>query len=596
MNKTETKKTFENFAWGNNGSGQLGIKETKTHSSPQPIIEIDKISKLRAEDNRTFIITKKKILVAMYLNESKALHEIGLPFERELLYKLSSGANHSHVITRDGRVYTIKKADELLNQNQNQSKEVKEKGLSYKSKYPRSSLHLVLQDYFVKKGLKVKQIVGGLNFSIFLCTDGSAHVQGMVWNSALQANTRNNELMKFGSNVTRLCCGSDTDHFFYLSEEQGSKIKFYGVGKNSDGQLGLDNTTDQNNPKEIKSWVGKAHKIKTAKSGYGFSVMLTVEGEIYSCGATATSGHSTSVKVFTQLKKGFFNDEKVIEISSGGFRTLALTEPQNVYGWGSGMSHTTPFKINFPNFQPTKKLRVHCGCFNCFVYSTYEDFVDVDFQKFWKIKEFNNHTIGEFPVNKQLIEWRFGKPLNEISQIFENQNFETSLIERILKWAYSFSTHDKAVFKFLFDAFGLNHEQTKDGSFQRQLSKLHSHEDSKDFLLLIKDEEDEEQDEDEEQETFEEIPVHKFILLARSGLFREMFNTVKEEKNSVTDYSGKSIDSLEIFVKYLYTNKIELTADHDPELIYEELKDAIEYYQLNPNSDLLQQLNSLKNN
>ncbi|KAJ3426005.1 hypothetical protein M0812_28452 [Anaeramoeba flamelloides] len=110
--------------------------------------------------------------------------------------------------------------------------------------------------------------------------------------------------------------------------------------------------------------------------------------------------------------------------------------------------------------------------------------------------------------------------------------------------------------------------------------------DSKDFKILVKIEyeQDEEEDNDEEEveeENYEEIPEHKFILLARSGLFREMFDYVNEKDNTnkVQDYTNKSIKSLKILIKYFYTNSIELTTDQDPKLIVEELSDAVEYYQ-----------------
>ncbi|KAJ6250059.1 hypothetical protein M0813_16431 [Anaeramoeba flamelloides] len=73
-----------------------------------------------------------------------------------------------------------------------------------------------------------------------------------------------------------------------------------------------------------------------------------------------------------------------------------------------------------------------------------------------------------------------------------------------------------------------------------------------------------------------------------------MFENITEESKSVKDYSGKSIESIEILIKYFYTEKIELTADHDPLLIIEELEDSIEYYQLNENSNILSQLNEIK--
>ncbi|KAJ6250314.1 hypothetical protein M0813_16171 [Anaeramoeba flamelloides] len=95
---------------------------------------------------------------------------------------------------------------------------------------------------------------------------------------------------------------------------------------------------------------------------------------------------------------------------------------------------------------------------------------------------------------------------------------------------------------------------------------------------------------------YEEIPVHKFILLARSGLFGAMFDYVNEKDNTnqVQDYTNKSIKSLKILIKYFYTNSIELTTEKDPKLIVEELSDAVEYYQLNDQCNFESELNKSK--
>ncbi|KAJ3443885.1 kelch-like protein [Anaeramoeba flamelloides] len=103
--------------------------------------------------------------------------------------------------------------------------------------------------------------------------------------------------------------------------------------------------------------------------------------------------------------------------------------------------------------------------------------------------------------------------------------------------------------------------------------------------------EDNDDDFDDDDDDFEAIPVHKHTLVARSGVFREMFqnlllNENVKNTNSVQDYSNKTIESLEIFVKYLYTSKIELTGGEGPQMIVEVLEDSIEYYQLNKNSNL----------
>ncbi|KAJ5072232.1 cyclin-dependent kinase inhibitor 2c [Anaeramoeba ignava] len=80
------------------------------------------------------------------------------------------------------------------------------------------------------------------------------------------------------------------------------------------------------------------------------------------------------------------------------------------------------------------------------------------------------------------------------------------------------------------------------------------------------------------------IKTHIFVLMARSDLFRGMFLAVTEDKsNQVRDYSGKSDEALKILVEFLYTDFIQ---DDISDVVYEDLQDAVEYYQLNQNSSL----------
>ncbi|KAJ3433721.1 regulator of chromosome condensation [Anaeramoeba flamelloides] len=97
-----------------------------------------------------------------------------------------------------------------------------------------------------------------------------------------------------------------------------------------------------------------------------------------------------------------------------------------------------------------------------------------------------------------------------------------------------------------------------------------------------------------------EIKVHKFILFTRSGLFRALFEfTENNIPTQIKDYSEKSFKSLQILIKFLYTGKIQLDNEgyENLHLILEELKDAIEYFQLNEKSSLINQFkNSIEKN
>ncbi|KAJ3449069.1 hypothetical protein M0812_05213 [Anaeramoeba flamelloides] len=89
-------------------------------------------------------------------------------------------------------------------------------------------------------------------------------------------------------------------------------------------------------------------------------------------------------------------------------------------------------------------------------------------------------------------------------------------------------------------------------------------------------------EDDEEEDEEEELYIHKFILAARSGLFLNMFQNIEENLHKVKDYSGKSLETIELLISFLYTDELPITADTDQEFIKEEFEDIVEYYQLNP--------------
>ncbi|KAJ6247529.1 ynein regulatory complex subunit 5 [Anaeramoeba flamelloides] len=101
-----------------------------------------------------------------------------------------------------------------------------------------------------------------------------------------------------------------------------------------------------------------------------------------------------------------------------------------------------------------------------------------------------------------------------------------------------------------------------------------------------------EKDKDKDQ-NFEKISVHKFILLVRTGVFRNLFRTLEKNCKQIKDYTQKSCRTLQIFIKYLYTNKIEFNPNDDLQILFTELQDVAEYYQLSNINLFKKQLNKL---
>ncbi|KAJ5075296.1 ankyrin repeat-containing protein [Anaeramoeba ignava] len=107
--------------------------------------------------------------------------------------------------------------------------------------------------------------------------------------------------------------------------------------------------------------------------------------------------------------------------------------------------------------------------------------------------------------------------------------------------------------------------------------KIYQDESTKDFTVTFED---------------RNLKVHKIILFARSELYRGMFLNVVDSSNKVSEYSGRSYESVEELFYFLYSDKLHPNL---PEFILEELSDAKDYYQLDDFSKLTLELEKQKN-
>ncbi|KAJ6242660.1 lissencephaly-1 [Anaeramoeba flamelloides] len=244
------------------------------------------------------------------------------------------------------------------------------------------------------------------------------------------------------------------------------------------------------------------------------------------------------------------------------------------------------------------------------------------FLKWLKNPNFSDFQIFDYPIHKFLIKLRCGKQPKEIKTILE-KNFTKEDTLKFLEWVYGKNCHSSSSLKEIQKiANKLEIQCFQQKTIQSDLIKAYFDESSKDFSILVKnpkfnndnvnnnnnnnnnnnknnnndDDVDDNNDNNKEEEEFVEIRVHKFILLAKCGLFRAFFEYTQKETNKVKDYSGKSIESIKKFIKYLYFDDLKLTSDDDPQLIVEELGDAANYYQLDKYSNLPNCLKQIKKN
>ncbi|KAJ6238650.1 ras-related protein rab-37 [Anaeramoeba flamelloides] len=252
-----------------------------------------------------------------------------------------------------------------------------------------------------------------------------------------------------------------------------------------------------------------------------------------------------------------------------------------------------------------------------------------DFQMIYNQGEFTDYEIKGIKVHKAVVEARIKKPIEDIKLVLNRYN--ENEIKLFFDWVYELNCFNlnKTLIHTICQKLGIFNFQKK--KFIEDLSKLYEANKTKDFCILAKntdnnfkevelkvklekggeeedgddndqddeddigDEDEDDEDEDSENgiggEEIPKIPVHKIILIARSGLFRNLFKSMKESLNQVSDYSNRSKDTLECLIEFLYTDKITFTSDMNSELIIKELEGAVDFYQLNEKSKLIKILN-----
>ncbi|KAJ3428817.1 btk-binding protein-related [Anaeramoeba flamelloides] len=587
--ENKKEETEINYGWGNNTAKCFGSNTTTYINKPTPITVNDLksgILLISGENGKTFFTTTEK---KIYLIKATS-QQVNLPDKNESVKNIVSGHYHSVILTESNKVYSF-------GSNSNY-----QLGHSYQSTRIDSPTYI---DFFEKKGLLIKKIQCGYSQTYFLCENSHLYACGYNHNNQLgtQLQSNKSEIVYVTKDVLDIFSGNFAYYFFFLKEEG-----LFAVGDNHSGQCGLYVSDAKITiPRIVK--LSPEFDITSLVCSYEHALLLGSGKngqQLLSTGKTPQNGLASNITKFTQID--FWKDYEISQISVGAYHSMVLTEDSTVFCFGQngykqlgndGGNDYNPYKIIIPEIGLQSNLEIYAGCYSSYLF--HSDRFGNNFEKefedlFTNESNFSDYSIKEVKVHKIFLECRIGKPIKEIEQILNEYSKEQ--IITFIKWVYSskIPTSEQQLINEICLKFGITNYKKK--SLQNDLLKLWKDEDSKDFSIMVPldDEEEEEYDDDEDEESYEEIPIHKFILIARSGLFRDMFNNITENglSNSVKDYSRKTIESLEKIFSFFYTNTIELTADDDPELIIEELEDSIEYFQMNPKCSFNNELYKIK--
>ncbi|CAL7941032.1 unnamed protein product [Xylocopa violacea] len=391
----------------------------------------------------------------------------------------------------------------------------------------------------------------------------------------------------------------------------------YAIGSNSSGCLGIGNNHSTLYPKKVEALSDK--NIKTFACGKGPHVLaLTHSGQVYSWGHNGYCelGNGPSPQTANPTIVGSNLTEKfVVDIACGSHHSLALTYDGEVYAWGqntsgqvgSGIStvQNSPRKVN--NILNGKKVvQISCGdsssiavTDNGEVYSWgYNGVGQLGVGNFVnqphpcrvkalagivieKVVSGYTHTLA-LSDEGVLYVWganSYGQlGLNTDSNVWTPKKLVAPEMERVLDVAASHYNHisvamgkDNQIF-----IWGQCLGQSIKVPMLTQLRRVHdafacfaSPSVTHQPLVFHNDEETNLTTSDLVIQVHgKPIHVHKAILKIRCHYFRSMFQDHwVENSQSIIEHDQFSYDTYNTFLKYLYTNEIDLPAENALELL-----------------------------
>ena len=170
------------------------------------------------------------------------------------------------------------------------------------------------------------------------------------------------------------------DHYGLVNDEG----ELYLWGSNNYGQLGNGQATSSTTQNKISSVDGK--KIKAVACGDCFTIVLTVDGSLYSCGYNKDGqlGDLTRTDHYTLQKVELPDGIVITDVCCDARTVLALDEDGDVFSWGGGLYgqlgngrcgtfsfkvsglvgdiyEVSPTEITFPGEEKIKKISMNCG-------------------------------------------------------------------------------------------------------------------------------------------------------------------------------------------------------------------------------------------
>jgi len=332
------------YAWGHNWSGQLGNNTTTDRRTPVKVSDgaigaDETIIQVAASSFHNLALTDAGNLYAWGTNGSGQLGDntitqrnapvkvlAGAIPATEQVTQIAAGSNHNLVLTDAGNLYTW---------GDNWSGQLGDNTTTNRR------TPVKVSDGAIGTGEQVIQIAVGEEYNLVLTDAGNLYTWGYNWFGQLGDNTTTNRrtpvkvsdgAIGTGEQVTQIAAGPA---YNLVLTDVGN---LYAWGHNIRGQLGDDTTTNRSIPVRVLAGAIPATEQVTQIAASSHSLALTDAGNLYAWGSNGSGqlGDGTTTNRFTPVKvlAGAISATEEITQVAANSHSLALTDAGNLYAWG----------------------------------------------------------------------------------------------------------------------------------------------------------------------------------------------------------------------------------------------------------------------
>ncbi|KAK7873892.1 hypothetical protein R5R35_005749 [Gryllus longicercus] len=321
------------FCWGNTVNGELGLGgiEEENILSPRELSFAKSTSVLQVACgwHHSVMVTDNGQVYSCGSNDFGQLGHEKTRKKPEMIDALSAyviigascGANHSLAVNEWGQLFSWG-SDSHGQLGMSQEMDVQPKPKIVKGL---ATCHVI-------------QITCGLNHCLALTNNGDiyswgSNEYGQLGIGRYSSVERKPTLIRSlrGIPIAHIACGGS--HSLAVSKSGA----VFGWGKNEYGQLGLNDNSNRVFPCQLKTL--RSIKVKYITCGEDFSVFLTKDGGVFTCGAGMYGqlGHGTTTNELLPRKIMELMGSIVSQITCGRRHTLALVPSRGrIYGFGLG--------------------------------------------------------------------------------------------------------------------------------------------------------------------------------------------------------------------------------------------------------------------